>query len=80
MLTEHAQYECSLQMRATASGGISADPIYRTVATLIRKRHTCRGLLLDVGCGSGSLFPFVRELVDQYCGSDACRYDSFLFD
>jgi len=35
------------------------------------------GRILDVGCGSGSLWPFVADRFDRYCGIDAVRYDGF---
>src|SRR2546427_6561447 len=67
----------SLHTRAIASRGISAEAIYRTVAAIIRQRHRRGGLLLDVGCGTGSLLPFVSQFVDEYRGADAVRYDTF---
>jgi SAM-dependent methyltransferase len=71
--------DASLRARATASLGISAEAIYRTVAAIIRERGG-GGLLFDVGCGTGSLLPFVRNSIDRYCGADAVRYDSFPAD
>jgi 2-polyprenyl-3-methyl-5-hydroxy-6-metoxy-1,4-benzoquinol methylase len=35
------------------------------------------GRLADIGCGTGGLFPFVRERFSDYVGLDAVRYESF---
>ena len=35
------------------------------------------GRLVDVGCGSGSLWPAVADRFDRYSGLDAVRYDGF---
>jgi 2-polyprenyl-3-methyl-5-hydroxy-6-metoxy-1,4-benzoquinol methylase len=35
------------------------------------------GMLVDVGAGAGSLFPFVREHVGRYVGADIVRYETF---
>jgi SAM-dependent methyltransferase len=63
--------------RARQSGGTSADAIYRMVARAIASRHTGGGTLVDVGCGSGNLWPMVRCLVDRYVGTDLHRYPGF---
>jgi 2-polyprenyl-3-methyl-5-hydroxy-6-metoxy-1,4-benzoquinol methylase len=38
------------------------------------------GRLVDVGCGRGGLWPFVRHRFSSYCGLDAVRYDGFPSD
>src|SRR5579864_9103300 len=35
------------------------------------------GKLLDIGCGSGNLYPFVRDRLSSYVGVDLVRYDGF---
>lgn len=67
--------------RALASKGISADPIYR----MVRKALLARGLkpdarLLDVGCGTGALHPFLKDIVAKYEGADVVRYPEFPSD
>jgi 2-polyprenyl-3-methyl-5-hydroxy-6-metoxy-1,4-benzoquinol methylase len=47
------------------------------VAAAIESRHPGGGTLLDVGCGSGRLWPFVRGRFHRYVGVDAVRYDGF---
>jgi SAM-dependent methyltransferase len=66
--------------RARLSDGASIDPVYCMVATALAGRHPRGGTLLDVGCGRGRLWPFVRDLFDRYAGADAVRYDGFPSD
>ena len=67
----------TVEARARASLGTSGDAIYRMVAAAVAARHPGGGTLLDVGCGSGRLWPFVRGRFDRYVGVDAVRYDGF---
>jgi SAM-dependent methyltransferase len=67
----------TVEERARASLGASGEAIYRMVAAAIDARHPGGGTLLDVGCGSGRLWPFVRGRFDRYVGVDAVRYDGF---
>ncbi|SOD02584.1 2-polyprenyl-3-methyl-5-hydroxy-6-metoxy-1,4-benzoquinol methylase [bacterium JGI 053] len=67
----------AVEARARASLGTSGDAIYRMVAAAVAARHPGGGTLLDVGCGSGRLWPFVRGRFDRYVGVDAVRYDGF---
>lgn len=66
--------------RARLSLGISGDAIYRAAAAALDGRHPGGGLLLDVGCGTGNLWPFVRDRFDRYSGADVVRYDGFPAD
>jgi 2-polyprenyl-3-methyl-5-hydroxy-6-metoxy-1,4-benzoquinol methylase len=66
-----------VEARARARRGTSGDAIYRMVAAAVAARHPGGGTLLDVGCGSGRLWPFVRGRFDRYAGVDAVRYDGF---
>jgi 2-polyprenyl-3-methyl-5-hydroxy-6-metoxy-1,4-benzoquinol methylase len=63
--------------RARCSGGTSGDAIYRAVATALLSRHAGGGLLLDVGCGTGSLWPYVADCFDRYLGADVLRHDAY---
>jgi 2-polyprenyl-3-methyl-5-hydroxy-6-metoxy-1,4-benzoquinol methylase len=63
--------------RARRSLGSSGDPIYRMVQRAVRARHPGGGTLVDVGCGSGQLWPHVRAQFDRYVGVDVVRYDGF---
>jgi 2-polyprenyl-3-methyl-5-hydroxy-6-metoxy-1,4-benzoquinol methylase len=78
-VSAETQIDPSLRARASASLGISADAIYRTVSNMIRDRRE-QGVLLDVGCGTGSLLQFVRDSIDRYVGADVIRYESFPAD
>jgi len=66
-----------VEARARSSLGASGDAIYRMVAAAVAARHPGGGTLLDVGCGSGKLWPFVRARFGRYVGVDAVRYDGF---
>lgn len=63
--------------RARRSLGSSGDPIYRMVERAVRARHPGGGTLVDVGCGSGQLWPFVRAHFQRYVGVDVVPYDGF---
>ena len=67
----------SVEDRARRSLGTSAEAIYRMVAAALAGRHPGGGILLDVGCGHGQLWPFVADRFDRYVGADAIRYDEF---
>jgi 2-polyprenyl-3-methyl-5-hydroxy-6-metoxy-1,4-benzoquinol methylase len=47
------------------------------VAEALGRSGVTTGKLLDVGCGSGKLYPFVRERLSSYVGVDLVRYDGF---
>jgi 2-polyprenyl-3-methyl-5-hydroxy-6-metoxy-1,4-benzoquinol methylase len=71
--------ELLLEERARQSQGISNDAIYRMVAEALTERETS-GTLVDIGCGTGSLRPFISHLCSDYIGVDAIRYDEFPSD
>jgi SAM-dependent methyltransferase len=47
------------------------------VANALKEIHVTGGTLLDVGCGSGNLWGYLRERFDRYVGIDVIRYDGF---
>lgn len=63
-----------VEARARLSQGRSGDPIYATVAEMLA---TCDagGVVADVGCGSGALWPALKERFSACIGLDAARYD-----
>jgi SAM-dependent methyltransferase len=67
----------SLETRARLTGGSSSDAIYRMVADAVGSRGIRGARLVDVGCGSGALWPFLQHQFSNYCGIDAVRYDGF---
>jgi 2-polyprenyl-3-methyl-5-hydroxy-6-metoxy-1,4-benzoquinol methylase len=66
--------------RARRSLGASGDAIYRMVQRAVAARHPGGGTLVDVGCGSGQLWPHVRTHFGRYVGVDVVRYDGFPSD
>jgi 2-polyprenyl-3-methyl-5-hydroxy-6-metoxy-1,4-benzoquinol methylase len=67
----------AVQARARLSLGSSGNAIYRMVRDALDARSVRGGRLVDVGCGSGSLWPFVADRFDRYVGLDAVCYDGF---
>lgn len=63
-----------VQERARASRGGSESAIYSMVARSLERKH-CNGSVLDVGCGTGSLWRYLKDRFSRYAGVDAVRYD-----
>jgi 2-polyprenyl-3-methyl-5-hydroxy-6-metoxy-1,4-benzoquinol methylase len=63
-----------LDSRARQSLGSSGAAIYRTVATLLADR-SAKGVLADIGCGSGNLWRELGPSFSQGIGVDAVRYE-----
>jgi SAM-dependent methyltransferase len=63
--------------RARSTGGTSAGAIYRMVAEAIAAAGVRGGAVADVGCGTGALWPWVRDRFDRYIGIDLIRYEGF---
>lgn len=78
--TVEAMPQMLVKERARRSLGISNTDIYELVDRCIERCHTGGGVLLDVGCGSGSLWRFVSRHFDRYVGADVARYDGFPAD
>ena len=66
-----------LERRARQSLGSSSRTIYEMVARALASRHVRGELFLDIGCGTGNLFPLVRDRFQRYVGVDAIRYEEF---
>ena len=69
-----------VEERARLSRGTSGDAIYRMVAAAVAEHVAPGGTLLDVGCGTGALWPHLRPRFGRYVGVDAVRYDAFPAD
>jgi 2-polyprenyl-3-methyl-5-hydroxy-6-metoxy-1,4-benzoquinol methylase len=65
------------EARARWTLGLSAEAIYRRVADVLAARDCGRGVVVDVGCGTGSLREFVGGRFDRYVGVDLIRYANF---
>jgi hypothetical protein len=68
-----------VEERGRQSRGTSGSAIYAMVTEALAGRHPGGGLLLDVGCGSGSLWPYLRDRFDRYMGADSGAADSVKF-
>lgn len=66
-----------VEERARRSSGISDAAIYSMVADCLRGRDPKGGVLIDVGCGAGRLWPYVSGLFARYVGVDAVPYEDF---
>jgi SAM-dependent methyltransferase len=77
-MTMHTPAE--VEARARRSLGASAEPVYAMVAAALAERHPGGGTLVDVGCGSGGLWPYLRTRFERYVGVDVARYAGFPAD
>lgn len=66
-----------VEERARASLGQSEAAIYEMVAVALKERGIKGEMLVDVGCGVGNLWPFVRQYFARYVGIDVVRYEGF---
>lgn len=62
------------EARALLTAGISTTGVYEMVQRAIEEVGVRSGVLVDVGCGTGDLWPFVSAHFDRYIGVDAVRY------
>jgi len=67
----------TLEDRAVKSGGISNDSILDMVRRALDCRNISGQCLVDVGCGTGNLEPYIRDRFRRYIGVDAVRYPAF---
>jgi 2-polyprenyl-3-methyl-5-hydroxy-6-metoxy-1,4-benzoquinol methylase len=44
---------------------------------MLERRKIFGDCLVDVGCGAGNLYPYVRDRFQRYVGVDAVRYEGF---
>jgi len=71
------QIDPEVEARARQTLGISDSAIYQRVAEVIKDRNLKGGVLVDVGCGEGQLWPHLSEFFTRYIGVDCLRYESF---
>jgi 2-polyprenyl-3-methyl-5-hydroxy-6-metoxy-1,4-benzoquinol methylase len=69
-----------VEVRARLSQGRSTEPVYEMVRRALPAEDCQGGIVLDVGCGAGSLWEALRPLFDRYVGCDVARYDDFPHD
>ena len=63
--------------RARLSQGTSETAIYEMVVKALEERVAAGSTLIDVGCGAGQLWPFLRRQFGRYIGVDVVRYENF---
>jgi 2-polyprenyl-3-methyl-5-hydroxy-6-metoxy-1,4-benzoquinol methylase len=63
--------------RARQTHGGSSPAVYRMVADALAARGGRYRTVLDVGCGRGELFAWVRGRCDRYVGVDVVRHEGF---
>jgi SAM-dependent methyltransferase len=78
-MTSTSAIEPAVEVRARLSRGTSDRSIYQSVSRALVEQHA-GGVLVDVGCGGGNLWPYVRPRFDRYVGADVVRYDAFPAD
>jgi 2-polyprenyl-3-methyl-5-hydroxy-6-metoxy-1,4-benzoquinol methylase len=66
-----------VETRARQSQGTSEPAIYEMVVKALSERGVAGGTLVDVGCGAGQLWPFLRRQFARYVGVDVVRYEDF---
>jgi SAM-dependent methyltransferase len=64
-------------VRATLSAGISTEAVYRLVTRMMDDEGIRGGVVLDVGCGAGQLWPYLTDRFQRYIGADVVRYESY---
>lgn len=67
--------DAGLDTRARMSQGTSNAAIYEMVGRAVARHDISGELLVDVGCGSGGLWSYLKGRFVRYCGLDAIRYE-----
>lgn len=63
-----------LETRARLSRGTSSAAIYEMVGRALAMRGIQKGVLVDVGCGTGGLWTHIHERFNRYVGVDCVDY------
>lgn len=72
-----SEMHTATQTRALESAGSSSDAVYQMVSRALLERHRGGGTLVDVGCGSGSLWHYIHQQCDRYLGVYINQYEGF---
>lgn len=67
----------NVEDRARSSAGGSSAAIHDAVVRALIDRGVHARVLLDVGCGTGTLHTSVRSLCERYIGTDAVLHEGF---
>ena len=79
-MKSHGARAPSSAERARQSGGTSEPTIYRMIRRVLVDGQITGGSLIDVGCGSGTLWSHLSSQFSAYLGVDVVRYDGFPAD
>jgi len=67
-----------VELRARMSEGTNNTAgLYDLVKHLVISHHSGGGVVVDFGCGQGTLYSYLREHFHRYIGIDIVRYESF---
>jgi 2-polyprenyl-3-methyl-5-hydroxy-6-metoxy-1,4-benzoquinol methylase len=74
---QHGLRKAEAEARARLTYGVSGQEVVSLAAAVIRECHPRGGRLVDIGCGTGTLWHQVSDHVAAYVGVDVCRYEGF---
>jgi 2-polyprenyl-3-methyl-5-hydroxy-6-metoxy-1,4-benzoquinol methylase len=77
ILESRASMTTQVQERALESQGISNAAVYEMVVRVLAEQNLAGGTLVDVGCGKGGLWPYVKPHCDRYLGVDVIQHAGF---
>jgi 2-polyprenyl-3-methyl-5-hydroxy-6-metoxy-1,4-benzoquinol methylase len=66
-----------VRTRALQSQGASSQAILRMLQRTLEQHQISGKLCVDVGCGAGNAYPYVRSRFNRYIGIDVVRYETF---
>src|SRR5438093_1131345 len=76
--TQEAAIKSQAEHRARLTKGISNDRIYRAIERELEAIPLSPGgTLIDVGCGQGHLWQYMRRFFATYIGVDLIRHEDF---
>ena len=71
--SESKQSPSDVEQRAVLSLGSSSRAVYQMVNQALDSKAIGSGTIVDVGCGAGNLFSYVKDRFHRYIGVDVER-------
>jgi 2-polyprenyl-3-methyl-5-hydroxy-6-metoxy-1,4-benzoquinol methylase len=65
------------KVRAILSKGSSNESIYNMVLKSLDGKFQNNDVIVDVGCGQGNLYQYMKEKYNRYVGVDVVKYEGF---